>query len=131
MAGYSGTPLQQKLGLKPGWRVAIVGAAPDGLFDEFDGVAWKRQLRAPLDGVLLFVTSMAELAERGPKALAVVVPDGSVWVAWPKKSSGVPTDMTEQAIRDLLVDDRVVDNKVCAVDETWSGLRLVYRRSAR
>ena len=131
MAGYSGTPLQQKLGLKPGWRVAVVGPAPDGLFDDFVDVAWKQRLQAPLDGALVFVTSQAELADRGRKALAAIVPDGSVWIAWPKKASGVPTDMTEQAVRDVLVDDRVVDNKVCAIDETWSGLRLVYRRSAR
>ena len=131
MAGYSGTPLQQKLGLKPGWRVAVAGPAPDGLFDDFVDLTWRKQLRAPLDAVLLFVTSQAELADRGRKALEAIVPDGSVWIAWPKKASGVPTDMTEQAIRDLLVDDRVVDNKVCAIDDTWSGLRLVYRRTAR
>jgi hypothetical protein len=130
-AGYSGTPLQQKLGLKPGWKVAVVGSAPTGLFDGFDGVTWRTQLRGPLDGVVLFVASRAELAAKGPKALAAIVPDGSVWIAWPKKASGVPTDMTEQAVRDLLVDERVVDNKVCAVDDVWSGLRLVYRRSAR
>lgn len=131
MAGYSGTPLQQKLGLKAGWKAAVVGPAPAGLFDDFDGVVWRTQLRAPLDAALVFVTSKAEMADRGGAALRAITPDGSVWVAWPKKSSGVPTDMTEQAIRDLLVDERVVDNKVCAVDDTWSGLRLVYRRTAR
>lgn len=130
-AGYSGTPLQQKLGFKPGWRVAVAGPAPAGLADRFEGLARRSQLRGPVEGVLLFVTSVAELSERGPKALAAIVPDGTVWIAWPKKASGVPTDMTEQAVRDVLVDDRVVDNKVCAVDETWSGLRLVYRKSAR
>lgn len=130
-AGYSGTPLQQKLGLKPGWRVAVVGPAPAGLADRFAEVAVKRQLRGPLDAALVFVTSRAELADRGAAALRVITPDGSVWIGWPKKSSGVATDMTEQAVRDHLVDDRVVDNKVCAIDETWSGLRLVYRRSAR
>ena len=131
VAGYSGTPLQQKLGLKPGWRVAVVGPAPTGLTDRFDGLAVKAQLRAPLDGALVFVTSVAELADRGAKALAAIVPDGSVWICWPKKASGVPTDMTEQAVRDVLVDDRVVDNKVCAVDETWSGLKLVWRKELR
>lgn len=131
MAGYSGTPLQQKLGLKPGWRVAVTGPAPEGLFAGFDGVTWRRQLRPSLDGAVVFVTSQAELAERGRAALAAIAVDGSVWIAWPKKSSGVVTDMTEQAVRDHLVDDRVVDNKVCALDETWSGLRLVYRRTAR
>ena len=131
MAGYSGTPLQQKLGFKPGWRVAVAGPAPDGLAAGFDGLVLRSQLRAPLDGVLLFVTSQAELADRGRQALAAIVADGSVWIAWPKKASGVPTDMTEQAVRDVLVDDRIVDNKVCAIDDTWSGLRLVYRRTAR
>jgi hypothetical protein len=130
-AGYSGTPLQQKLGLKPGWNVAIAGPAPDGLVDRFTDITLKRQLRAPLDAALVFVTSQAELVDRGAAALRAITPDGSVWIGWPKKSSGVPTDMTEQAVRDHLVDDRVVDNKVCAIDETWSGLRLVYRRSAR
>ena len=131
MSGYSGTPLQQKLGFKAGWRVAVVGRAPEGLSENFDGLVLRPQLRAPLDGVLLFVTSQAAMADRGRTALAAIVPDGSVWIAWPKKASGVPSDMTEQAIRDVLVDDRVVDNKVCAVDATWSGLRLVYRRTAR
>ena len=131
MAGYSGTPLQQKLDLKPGRKVAVVGPAPAGLFADFDGVAWRTRLRPPLDGALVFVTSQAALVDRGTAALKAIRPDGSVWIAWPKKSSGVATDMTEQAVRDHLVDDRVVDNKVCAIDETWSGLRLVYRRSAR
>lgn len=130
-AGYSGTPLQKKLGLREGWRVAVVGPAPDGFGERFTGLDLRSQLRGPLDAVVLFVRSRAELAAKGPKALAAIVPDGSVWVSWPKKASGVPTDMTERAVRDTLVDDRVVDNKVCAVDETWSGLRLVYRRSAR
>lgn len=130
-AGYSGTPIQQKLGLKPGHRVAVVGPAPDGLTGRFVDIGIRRQLRGPLDAVLLFVTSRAELTDRGPKALDAIARDGSVWVAWPKKSSGVPTDMTEQAVRDVLVDDRVVDNKVCAINETWAGLRLVHRLSAR
>jgi hypothetical protein len=129
--GYSGTPLQQKLGFKPGWRVALVGPAPDGLADRFDGLVLRSRLRGPLDGALVFVTSQVELADRGAAALRAIVPGGSVWIAWPKKASGVSTDMTEQAVRDVLVDDRVVDNKVCAVDETWSGLRLVYRTTAR
>lgn len=131
MAGYSGTPLQQKLGAKPGWKVAVVGRAPAGLFDDFDGVVWRKQLRPPLDGTLVFVTSQAELVDRGGAAIRPIIPDGSVWIAWPKQSSDVATDRPGQAIRDLLVDERVVDDKVCAVDDTLAGLRLVYRRTVR
>ncbi|HEU4614066.1 MAG TPA: DUF3052 family protein, partial [Kofleriaceae bacterium] len=87
--------------------------------------------KQPLDVVVVFVTKRAELARKIASARARITPAGGVWVAWPKKSSGVATDMTEQVIRDVALPTGLVDNKVCAIDETWSGLRLVIRREHR
>ncbi len=129
-AGYSGTPLQQKLGMKPGHRVAFVNA-PDGFADQFDGVEVRRQLRAPLDVIVLFTVTHAELARRFPAARRALAADGGLWVAWPKKASGVPTDLRFEVVQPLGLDGGLVDNKVCAIDDTWSGLRFVYRRSDR
>lgn len=128
-AGYSGTPLQQKLGLKAGWRVRYAGAVPDGFGADFAGVVPKP--RGPVDAAVLFVTRRAELSRRfGPLASALP-PDGMLWVAWPKKSSGVSTDVTENVLREVLLPTGWVDVKVCAVDGTWSGLKFVRRISAR
>ena len=131
-AGYSGTPLPKKLGIKPGHRVLVLGRrAPDGfLADAEDAtVAWRPSSR-PVDVVVLFVTSQDELRERLPAARDAMVVDGGLWVAWPKKASGVVTDMTEDVVRELMP-PTMVDNKVCAIDEVWSGLRLVVRREHR
>ena len=129
-AGYSGTPLQQKLGMKPGHRVSFVNA-PDGFADRFTGVEVRRQLRGPLDVIVLFASTHAELARRFPAARRALSADGGLWVAWPKKASGVPTDLRFEVVQPLGLDGGLVDNKVCAIDETWSGLRFVYRRSDR
>lgn len=129
-AGYSGTPLQKKLGMKPGHRVSFVNA-PAGFADRFSDVDVKARLRGPLDVIVLFATSESELARRLPAAVPALAYDGGLWIAWPKRSSGVVTDLSENRIRDLILDDVLVDNKVCAVDETWSGLRFVYRLTAR
>ena len=134
MAGYSGTPLPKKLGIKPESRLAIVGA-PDG-FDRTLGelperVEVRARARGPLDVILFFTTSAAELAHRFDKLAAALDPAGALWVAWPKKASGVETDMSENRVRDVALPRGLVDNKVCAIDETWSGLRLVIRRENR
>lgn len=127
-AGYSGTPLQKKLGLKAGFRVAVVGAPlPEGI----SGVEVRSRVRAPLDAVLLFTTSVADLSRRAPRAMEVLVPDGMLWVCWPKKASGVATDLTEDVLRDVLLPTGWVDVKVCAVDDVWSGLKFVRRLSER
>jgi len=129
-AGYSGTPLQKKLGMKPGHRVSFVNAPPD-FAEQFSDVEVLARLRHPLDVVVLFTTSGRELARRLPAAQRALAENGGLWVAWPKRASGVPTDLDENLIRDLVLSDVLVDNKVCAIDETWSGLRFVYRLSAR
>ncbi len=134
MAGYSGTPLAAKLGIKPEARVALVNA-PDG-FDQVlaplpPGVTVLRQLRGPLDVIVAFVTRRAELERRLPALRAALAPAGGLWVAWPKRASKVPTDITEDVIRDVALPTGLVDNKVCAIDETWSGLRLVIRLELR
>ena len=134
MAGYSGTPLPKKLGIKPESRLALVGA-PDGL-DETLGelperVEVRSRVRGPLDVIIFFTTSTAELGRRFDKLVRALDPAGALWVAWPKKSSGVKTDLTEDRIRDVALPKGLVDNKVCAIDETWSGLRLVIRRENR
>jgi hypothetical protein len=129
-AGYSGTPLPRKLGIKPDARVGLVGA-PDG-FDQVlgelpPGVSVRRTLRGPLDVIVAFFDSRAVLERRLPALRAALEPSGGLWIAWPKRASGVTTDLTENVVRDLGLATGLVDNKVCAIDEVWSGLRLVYR----
>jgi hypothetical protein len=126
VAGYSGTPLVQKLGIKTGHRVAFVGA-PDGF--RLDGVTPGPLRRC--DVVLLFAPKEQALARALPKAAASLVESGSLWIAWPKKSSGVATDLTEDRLRELILPTGLVDNKVCAIDETWSGLRFCKRLKDR
>lgn len=130
-AGYSGKPLIAKLGIKEGQRVAIVSAPdplPDGLERMPAGVALASRLGgAKLDLILLFTTRRADLEKRFAQAARALDPAGSLWVSWPKKASGVATDVTEDVVREVVLPAGFVDNKVCAVDETWSGLRCVLR----
>ncbi|MEP6762478.1 MAG: DUF3052 domain-containing protein [Sporichthyaceae bacterium] len=127
-AGYSGTPLPQKLGIKAGHRVLLVGA-PDGadLGPLPDGDLHRRAGRTPYDVVLLFCTDLRRLEQRFAPLAARLVPNGGLWVAWPKRSSGVSTDLDENSIRAVGLSAGLVDNKVCAIDATWSGLRFVIR----
>ncbi len=134
MIGYSGTPLPKKLGIKEGHRVVLV-AAPDHLEDLLGdlppGVTLLRQARQPYDVVLLFVTERRILARRLPELAEKMDRSGGLWVCWPKRASGVATDVTEDTVRDVALPLGLVDNKVCAVDGTWSGLRIVYRLKDR
>lgn len=136
MAGYSGTPLLQKLGIKPGHRLALLNA-PAGfdtvvLGDLPADVATQTDLRGrPLDVIVFFATRRADLARRFRALMRSLQPAGGLWVAWPKRASGVPTDLTEDVVREMALEAGLVDNKVCAIDETWSGLRLVYRLADR
>ena len=134
MAGYSGTALPRKLGIKEGAVVALRGA-PDGfeatLGELPDGVRLKARAAAPVDVVVAFFTSAAELERRLGALARAIHPDGGLWIAWPKRSSGVATDITEDVIRELALPRGLVDNKVCAIDETWSGLRVVHRLENR
>jgi len=130
-AGYSGTPLPQKLGIKEGHRVAFPGAPenfPKTLGPLPSGVTIAKD---DLDVVVQFVREMRNLEELLPPSARRIKPNGGLWIAWPKKASGVETDLTENRIRDLALAAGLVDNKVCAIDETWSGLRLVYRLKDR
>jgi hypothetical protein len=129
-AGYSGTPLERKLGFKPG-MTAVFLDAPDALVLELDGVTVKRALRGHADIVLCFVTARATLERRAARLRAAIAPDGMVWVCWPKQASKVPTDMSEDVVRAVLLPTGLVDVKVAAVDETWSGLKLVVRKELR
>jgi hypothetical protein len=128
MAGYSGTPLPQKLGIKPGHTVILVGAPDD--FD-LEGVPTRRRLLQHADVVVAFFTKRHALERRIVQLGTVVFPDGGLWIAWPKKASGVATDITEDTLREVALPLGLVDNKVCAIDETWSGLRLVWRKERR
>jgi hypothetical protein len=133
-AGYSGTPLPRKLGFKPGMRAAVLGA-PEGfgatLGDLPDGVVVTPRLGGAKDLVIVFVTERADLARRVEALRRAIAPDGMVWVAWPKKASKVPTDLTEDVVRDVVLPTGLVDVKVCAIDATWSGLKLVIRKELR
>jgi len=130
--GYSGKPLVSKLGIKPGHRLAVV-SAPDGF--RLDGLPEDVRPLGPtadrLDVVLLFVRSRAQLETGFTRQGRRLVPNGMLWVAWPKKSSGVVTDMTENVIREVVLPAGWVDVKVCAVDEVWSGLKVVRRKEHR
>ena len=126
MAGYSGTPLPKKLGIKEGSRVAMLGA-PDGFSLDVPNVKTDLRGKEPIDVVLLFTTSRADLEKRFGKAKDRIAKNGSLWICWPKKASGVATDLSENVAREIGLAEGLVDNKVCAVDDTWSGLRFVWR----
>jgi hypothetical protein len=130
MAGYSGTPLAKKLGIKPGHIVVVAGGAPSGFVGTLEmpeGARLFRQLRAATDVTVFFVDRVAELERRWSDLVERMHPDGGLWVAWPKKASGRRTDITEDVVRRIGLAGGLVDNKVCAIDDVWSGLRLVVR----
>jgi hypothetical protein len=130
-AGYSGTPLPKKLGIKPGHRVLLLSAPEhfeSGALGELpEGVKVARRLGGTADVIVSFHTERADLARRIPQLRAAMEPAAGLWVAWPKRASKVPTDLTENVVRDLALANVLVDNKVAALDEKWAGLRLVIR----
>ena len=129
-AGYSGTPLWKKLGLRAGGTVLTVNTPPNYrklLVGHPKGVAFVTAAEAPHPFVHLFTDSAADLATRLPQLKTDLAPDGVIWVSWPKKASGVRTDVTEDAVRFVALPLGLVDVKVCAVDSTWSALKLVVR----
>lgn len=132
--GYSGTPLAQKLGLKPGMRTWFQGM-PDSVRAEIDRdtppIELLDQPDPPVDLAHIFLTSCAALDCELRMLLPLIARDGIIWVSWPKKASKVPTDITEDVIRAVALPLHLVDVKVCAVDDTWSGLKLVIRRERR
>lgn len=133
MAGYSGTPLAHKLGISPGSSVLLDGAPGDfELPDLADGAQVRRRLGSgPYDVILCFCLDQARLWARWPVLHQRTTPAGSLWIAWPKRSSGVRTDLDENVVRAHALANGRVDVKVCAIDDTWSGLKNVIRRSDR
>ena len=146
-AGYSGTPLARKLGIGEDDEVAVVGA-PDGFTGRLAAeVGDEAVLRDGLDGdgldgagpdrpglfdvIIAFVTERAELAADLDRLRGRMAPACGLWIAWPKRASGLPTDMTDGAVREIALPTGLVDNKVCAIDATWTALRLVIRRENR
>ncbi|MGA3011997.1 MAG: DUF3052 domain-containing protein [Terracidiphilus sp.] len=130
MAGYSGTPLLKKLGIKDGQSV-LLRNAPSGLPEELRGYARAKPERKNLDVVLLFADSAAAFKAEFGVLMQAIRAEGMIWVAWPKKSSGIRTDLTESLIRNYALSTRFVDVKVCAIDDTWSGLKFVIRKEPR
>jgi hypothetical protein len=129
-AGYSSTPLVGKLGIKPDARLALIGAPADfarTLGELPAGVTVRRRATKSLDVIVAFCVRRVELERRLPRLKAALQPAGGLWIAWPKRASGVGTELTEGIIRELGLSAGLVDNKVCAIDATWSGLRFVIR----
>lgn len=136
MAGYSGTPLPKKLGIKDGHRVAFL-SAPERFEDALSpmplvtAVAHSLRGTATFDVIVFFTKRRSELERRFGTLAGRLTPAGGLWIAWPKRASKVPTDMTEDVVREIALPAGLVDNKVCAIDEIWSGLRVVHRRENR
>jgi hypothetical protein len=132
-AGYSGTPLPRKLGIRDGHRVLLAGAPAE--FDlgdlaslDLHGVSVQRRAgAAPYDVIVAFCPDRRTLERRFSALARRLVANGGLWIAWPKRSSGLATDLDENVVRDVGLGAGLVDNKVCAIDETWSGLRFVVR----
>ena len=134
MPGYSGTPLPKKLGIKDGFRTALTNA-PTDVLSELKAPLAKCEIshdgRKPLDFAMLFTKSSAELAKEFKRISKQLAPAGMLWVSWPKKSSGVATDLDENVVREIGLAAGLVDVKVCAVTEVWSGLKFVRRLKDR
>src|SRR5262245_46574881 len=134
MAGYSSRSLVQKLGIKPESRIAILNA-PRGYSGTLgalpEGVTVTRAARGSLSFIQFFTRARSDLRSRLPSLARSLRDDGALWISWPKQASGVRTDVTEDVIRDVALPLGLVDVKVCAVDDTWSGLKLVRRRERR
>ena len=134
MAGYSGTPLPQKLGIKPGLMVVTINAPANyrRLLGQIpDGVTFSERLKSGSSFVHLFTSRRSEIQKKMPILRDKISDNGAIWVSWPKKSSGISTDVTEDVIREIALPLGFVDIKVCAVDDIWSGLKLMIRRENR
>jgi hypothetical protein len=134
MAGYSGKPLSQKLGLKPGFRIFADGAPADyrKIVGEWpEGATIVARASAPLDVAHVFAAEAKGLPAKLTRYRKLVAPDGMIWVSWPKKASGVETDLSDVVVRKLALPLGLIDIKVCAIDETWSGLKFVIQKAQR
>ena len=136
-AGYSGTPLPKKLGIRPGHRVRFVDAPPEfpaalgELPSGVERIGGDDDAAVALDAIVFFTTSAEALRARFAPLARSLVPAGMLWIAWPKKASGVRTDLTEDVVRRIALGGGMVDVKVCAIDAVWSGLKFVYRVADR
>jgi hypothetical protein len=130
MAGYSGTPLIQKIGIKPGHRIILRNHPPSFVTDLGtlpEGAESSDRLSGKANVIVYFTGRLAELQKDFARLSAALVPDGMLWISWPKKASGHPTDLTENIVRKVGLECGLVDVKVCAIDATWSGLKFVIR----
>jgi hypothetical protein len=133
-AGYSGTPLARKLSLKDGQRVwweGMPGSVRDEISTEDLALEMLARPEPPIDAAHIFVTRRAHLEDAVHRLLPLLAPAGFLWISWPKKASKVPTDITEDTIREVALPLGLVDVKVCAVDSVWSGLKLMIRKERR
>jgi hypothetical protein len=133
-AGYSGTPLVRKLGFRPGqriWQHKMPPSVAQEISNDAPDLQFLEDAEPPIDGAHLFTASRAELAGLLRLLRTTIATDGMIWVSWPKKAASIPTDVTEDVVRELALPLGLVDVKVCAVDGTWSGLKLVIRRELR
>ncbi len=134
MAGYSSTPLAKKLGIKENTRIGLVNAPKDfqsELGELPHGATFVKRMTNSLDIILFFVLKERELAQDFSRLAQKLVANGMIWIAWPKKSSGVATDLSFERVQRIGLDAGLVDVKICAVDDTWSGLKFVYRLKDR
>jgi hypothetical protein len=131
MPGYSGTPLPKKLGIKPGFRVRLANAPPDVRAQLRDALVDCIDEETALDFAMLFTKSRLELTKEFPRLAKRLTPAGMLWVSWPKKSSGMATDLDGNVVREIGLAAGLVDVKVCAVTEVWSGLKFVRRLKDR
>ncbi len=134
MPGYSGTPLPKKLGIQDGFQVRLIDAPSEvvaELKSSLDNCKITRDAKASLDFAMLFTKSAASLKKEFPRIGKNLTPAGMLWISWPKKSSGVPTDLNENVVREVGLTAGLVDVKVCAVTEVWSGLKFVRRLKDR
>jgi hypothetical protein len=131
VAGYSGTPLVDKLGVRTGQRVALLAAPADLVLDLPPEVSVVTRLAGHCDVVLFFTKERRRLDRRLDGIGHAIAPDGAAWIAWPKRASKVATDMTDNVVREVALPRGLVDVKVCAIDETWTGLKLVWRKELR
>ena len=133
MPGYSGTPLPKKLGIKDGFRVSVL-AAPEDVRAELKSALAKCEIadgKAQIDFAMMFAKSKAEFVKEFKRVKKLLSPAGMLWVSWPKKASGVATDLNENVVRDIGLSEGLVDVKVCAVTDIWSGLKFVRRLKDR
>lgn len=132
-AGYSGTPLAKKLGFKDGHVVALINEPEElrGLLAPLPDVEIRTDVRRAPDVAVAFFTKRTDLERRWPTLRKAAFPDGSIWIGWPKRTSGVPTDITEDVLREALLPTGLVDVKVCAISDIWSGLKFMWRKELR